>query len=384
MDTGLEVRLPAVDRPALTGPVRRLLRSETVEVDDWFGARIHGGANLDGTGVYRFAGSGRDGGGPVQWSVILKTLGVVHDQMGDFVGREALAYRDGLLEDLPGGVRAPRCLGIVEQPGTGGWIWLEDVQDAIGPSWPLAHYGVVARHLGRFNGAYLVGQLLPPQPWLSSGWLRRWVEQAADGIAALPWALDHPLVRRLCPPALADAYLQLWAGRERFFVALDALPRTFCHNDAFRRNMFAQRTADGQDETVLIDWSFTGICAVGEELAPLVRASVAFFEVAPADEAELDRIVFDGYLAGLREAGWRGDAQLARFGYVAATVLRYGVGVVGLLLGVVLDDGMRAWSEQAMGRPLEEMVELWSASVPYEFALINEAWALLDAHGTAL
>jgi hypothetical protein len=379
METQLETQLPAVDRAALTGPVRRALGSEVVEVDDWFGRRITGGANLDGSGVYRFAGSGHDGGAPVQWSVILKTLGAVSDRLGDFVGREAVAYREGLLEDLPGGVSAPRCLGVVERPGEAGWIWLEDVADAIGPAWPLAHYGVVARQLGRFNGAYLAGRPLPSQPWLSRGWLRLWVAQAAPAIDVLPGALDHPLLRRLFLPDLADAYLRLWAGRERFFAALDRLPQTFCHNDVFRRNMFARRTADGQDETVLVDWSFMGRCAVGEELAPLVRASVAFFEVAAADEAELERIAFAGYLAGLRDAGWRGDERLVRFGYVTSAALRYGVGIVGLILGAAFDAGMRAWIEQAMGRSFEEWVEQSCAGIPRELARIDEAWALLDA-----
>lgn len=378
MTVEIETCLPAVDRAALTGPVRRALGSATVEIDDWFGARVYGGANAEGSAVYRFAGSGHDRGAPVQWSLILKTLGAMQDGRGDFVGRESLAYRDGLLHDLPGGVSAPRFLGGVERPG-GDWIWIEDVADTVGRTWPLAQYGVVARHLGRFNGAYLAGRALPAQPWLSRGWIRLWTEHAAPGVAALPEALAHPLVRRMYPAELAEAYLRLWAGRERFYAALADLPQTFCHNDVFRRNMFARRTADGQDETVLIDWSFAGICGVGEELAPLVRASAAFFEVAPGDEAELERIAFAGYLAGLRDAGWRGDERLVRFGYVASAALRYGVGAVGILLAMVLDEGVRAVMEQALGFTTEACVERWGAGAPAQLALVDEAWALLEA-----
>jgi hypothetical protein len=51
-------------------------------------------------------------------------------------------------------------------------MWLEEVLEQIGQQWPLEQYGVVARHLGQFNGAYLVDGLLPNWPWLSLGWLR--------------------------------------------------------------------------------------------------------------------------------------------------------------------------------------------------------------------
>lgn len=130
------------------------------------------------------------------------------------------------------------------------------------------------------------------------------------------------------PPDLVEAYLRLWVERERFLRAIERLPQTFCHLDVFRRNMFARRGADGQNQTVLIDWSFAGIAAIGEELACLIVASVELFEVEVARAVELDRIVFDGYLAGLRDAGWQGDPRQVRFGFVASAVLRYGVGTL--------------------------------------------------------
>jgi hypothetical protein len=368
-----------VNHSDLIGPVRRLLHSEAVTVDEWSCRRVHGGASIDGSGVYRVAGRGSDGGAPVSWSLILKVMGTAGDGLVDLPQREKLIYQDGLLEELPGGVRTPRCLGISERPDGGDWIWLEELVDAIGPRWPLEHYGLVARQLGRFNGAYLAGRARPAMPWLSSGWLRGWTERAAPGIDALPGALEDPLVRRVYPAALAEGFLRLWAERERLFAVLDRLPQTFCHNDAFRRNLFAQRDADGQYTTALIDWSYAGTGALGTDLAPLVAANLAFFEVAPEDAAELDRIAFAGYLDGLRDAGWDGDPRLVRFGYVAASSMRYGVGVVGLMLTVLLDERTASWVEQAFGRPLPECVAGWSAAVAFRQAQVEEVWALLDA-----
>jgi len=41
--------------------------------------------------------------------------------------------------------------------------------------------------------------------------------------------------------------------------------------------------------------------------------------------AELDALIFAGYIAGLREAGWQGDEQLVRFGFTALAALKAGV-----------------------------------------------------------
>ena len=59
------------------------------------------------------------------------------------------------LEDLPPGLGAPRSFGHAEHGGQH-YLWLEDLgSDAIRRR--LDDYGIVARALGRFNGAYLTG-----------------------------------------------------------------------------------------------------------------------------------------------------------------------------------------------------------------------------------
>src|SRR5207237_402832 len=80
--------------------------------------------------------------------------------------REALAYASGLLDDLPGGIAAPRCFAVEERTDESCWLWLEEVGDRHGSRWPLSQYARAARALGRFNGAYLAGRALPAYPWL--------------------------------------------------------------------------------------------------------------------------------------------------------------------------------------------------------------------------
>ncbi len=51
---------------------------------------------------------------------------------------------------------------------------------------------------------------------------------------------EHPLVRHMFPDGV-DGVLRLWDERAAFLNALDRLPRTFCHVDALRHNLFPQR-----------------------------------------------------------------------------------------------------------------------------------------------
>src|SRR5688500_6530622 len=73
-------------------------------------------------GLYRVAGAARVDGIPQPWSLILKTVREPEDGPGlapdhyQYWKRELLAYRSGLLDDLPGELAAPRCYGAGELP----------------------------------------------------------------------------------------------------------------------------------------------------------------------------------------------------------------------------------------------------------------------------
>ena len=247
------------------------------------------------------------------------------------------------------------------------------------PAWPLSRYGPAARHLGQFNGAYLVGRPVPTGRWLARGWLRSWVEAARDSVAALPAALNQPLVARVYPPDVADSIARLWGEREQWLTALDRLPHTLCHQDAFRRNLVARDRPGGEAETVALDWAFVGISPLGSELAPLIQASVGLLEVAPADAGALEQMCVDAYLTGLADAGWAGDPALVRLGYALSSLLRYPLGCVRLLLPALLDPRLQAGIEQTLGRPFEEIVDHWRTITGGHLALAVQARAQLAA-----
>jgi hypothetical protein len=116
--------------------------------------------------------------------------------------------------------------------------------------------------------------------------------------------------------------MHLWGERETLLLALDRLPQTFCHLDAFPRNLLVD---DEAQEVVALDWSYAGIGAVGAELAPMVAASVCFFDAGPEQMQRIDDVVSVGYLEGLQTAWWDGNSDVVRLGYMAAASLRYGL-----------------------------------------------------------
>jgi hypothetical protein len=371
--------VPDVDAATLAPLVGSLLGSDASIDGPWSTQPLHGG--FGGQGLFRFAGRARLGDGTQTWSLILKIAPPQpHDDPHGWTNprREASAYRSGFLAELPGPLVAPRCLGLTERPDGSSWMWLEDIVDERPGPWDLDRYALAARHLGRFNGAWLAAGPLPDRDWLSRDWLRRYI--TAEGAAAreLTVADDAPPLLRQCfPPQSISRIRQLWAERETYLAALDRLSQTICHHDAFRRNLFARRGSDGTEQTVAVDWAFLGVGAVGAEVAPLVLGSLLFFEVTDADPHELVETALVEYMTGLRETGWDGDARAVRLGFLATAALLYTVGPVGLVVAELSDPTQYPALERGLGRSMAETVENWVKLQGFQFALADEAQRLL-------
>ena len=375
-------RLTSIDAATLTPLVRKALNHNDAAVLDWKYETLHG-ANFYSE-VYRFSGNARSGEDILPWSLILKIIwspdGRDDPSVLDYWKREALAHQSGLLDNLPDGPCAPRCFAIIEQPDFEVWLWLEEVLDELPARWSPEQYGIAAHHLGQFNGAYVKARPLPTEPWLARGRLRGWVAKA---IAMIPLSAElraHPLVSRLYPDDIYQRMLQVWSEHEAWITLIEDQPQTLAHLDAFRRNLFARRDRGGNMQTVLIDWSLMGSAAMGEEIAPLVAASLNFMDVSSDQAQALDKIVFDSYLEGLQKAGWQGDARMVRFTYAASSVLRYSIGVIGIT-SMIADEQQHAFLEQAFGHPLEELVDVWSQTNRFLYELADEARRLLRVSG---
>jgi hypothetical protein len=344
----IPVELEAVEKGTLTCLVRRALKSATVEVQDWGIHPLGGGfGNPVSLGLYHFAGRGKDRGVTVRWSLVLKMIqspaNVEESDMGEgkdqthwnYWKREKYVYQSDFLDNIPPGLIAPRCYGIEERPGDIIWLWLEKVADVYNGEWPLSRYGLAARHFGRFNGSYLGGQSLPKYPWLSVGLLHQWcaaLHRWAPRFSDFHWESsiwEDSRVLRLFPAPKENPFFRLMKERRQFVAALDRLPQTICHKDAYPTNLMTRYGQDGEQETIALDWALTGVGPVGEELAQLVLG--ALDQLGDVEAVDIKRTIFDGYLDGLRDEGWQGDAQEVRFGFVTSTVLRMGLMLLWLL-----------------------------------------------------
>lgn len=256
-----------IDAALLTGPVRQALGSPSAEISHWEHTPIsYVNTEESNLGLRRFEGGANDKGAARPWSIVLKAvrapLNDTDPTHWNYHRREILAYQSRLLTDLPGGLQAPRCFGVTEYSEGVCWLWLEDVLDSVSLPWSLAEYGLAARHLGQFNGAYAAEHPLPALPWLSRDWLRGWLNYyEADCRDTLQLIRDerfweNPLLRNAFPQPVTDDILRLWASHEVFLAALDQLPQTFCHMDAYRPNLFIRRSGRGAAQRVTL-----GSCA---------------------------------------------------------------------------------------------------------------------------
>ena len=319
-------------------------------------ARVHGTATTA-------AGEERD------WSVILKLLKspagmimpnglVISQAMADdrssfgYWRREAEAYQGGLLACLPQGLAAPACYGITAS-GEQIWLWqAEAVNSAI---WSWAHYRAAAYRLGTWQGPYVTGeQTLPASDWLSRSWLQQWVGlpvvkmvEQLDGWGA--W--ERPVVRTHFSAQEIAQVRRLWEERERHLAHLGQLPQVLCHLDAYRANFFWHG-----DTLTLIDWEFVGAGALGEEMAAFVGAALLLDLVPMAEAAHLEAVALDGYIAGLRVAGWDGDANAVWQAYRCAMPLRYVFLSLASMCRTVMEPDFAASWSQKVGKPLEAIL----------------------------
>jgi hypothetical protein len=374
-----------IDERLLVPLVRKRLNDPSADLRGWSRALLQGGLTQEvglSSGLYRFTGHAASADRLLPWSLVLKVVPRSQDNdepsKWDYWKREILAYESGLLEGLADDLRAPRCFGISEFPGEQFGIWLEDVPETGPDAWPLGRFGLAARHLAQFNGAYLTGRPLPTRPWLSHGRIREWLALGDAGIQNLSQLARSRIGSAWLAGRSVERTRRLWRARQPLLDALDGLPRCLCHHDAFRRNLIASHSADGRDQTVAIDWAGIGIGVVGEELATLVSISLQFLNVEASEARSLDANAFEGYLLGLRDVGWSGDERQVRFGFAASASLYVGLGATGGWLAWLLSDERHvAMTERVIGHPLDRILDQWARLQEYGLDLGEEALELL-------
>jgi len=369
--------LKTIDATTLTPLVRQVLKRPTARAVDWQSNELYGGGIT--TKIMRFSGNAEDENTILPWSLILKTIHPYEKEDDPtslrYWKREAIAYQSGLLDDLPGRIRAPLCYGIVEQPEHEVWLWMEEIADEVKGKWSLDQYGSVAQHVGEFNGLFFGNESAYSLPWMTKNQLRSWVGTAAPILP--PEVLAQPLVSRFFSNDIYEWMQGIWSEHLMWLDFVERQPKTLSHLDVFRRNAFSHHTPEGDSQTALIDWAFVGGAAPGEEIAPLVAGSVNFMDFDATQIHELDQVVFENYLEGLHSAGWDDDARVVRFAYAVASILKFSVGVTGVAF-MVADKNQHPILERMFGNPIDKLVETWGSTNRFLVKLSDEARKLIS------
>jgi hypothetical protein len=273
--------------------------------------------------------------------------------------RELLAYRSGLAACAYPGILVPATPEMRELDDGSVAIWLEAVDGPAGGGWTLDQFETFATLLGAGQARWLNRAL--PYPWLSRSWLRQYRDGRRPETDV---AWDHPDVAAAWPVPLRAGLARLARESEALLRVVESGPRTLAHLDVWPANLIWSGRGP-----VLLDWSFVGDGAVGEDIGNLIIDSVADGHIHIGGLPELIDAVTSGYRAGLAGAvadvdvmrGIRASAaaKYAWFGpRVASRVARAeGVGSSFYDTGGSVGDKLARW------RPMLELLVDWSTGI---------------------
>lgn len=265
--------------------------------------------------------------------------------------REWLAYDSGLLDGLPGLLRAPRSLLTTEPSADECWIWMQDVVGRTGASLRLDDFSRIAYAAGTTQGAYAGGGPLPDQPWLSRRWLHGWVRACEPFVQQTrdDQGWDDPRLAAGRP--LRPRILALWEAREALLAIADSAPTTLTHWDFWPSNLYVDPAGD----VVAVDWSQVGLSGVTHDLDQLTLDTV-WMQVRPDESLDaLEESVLPAYVRGLHDGGCDVSLAQLRGWYAAAAALRY-AWLAGGQTVALADADFVAAQERRFGRPYDSVL----------------------------
>lgn len=235
--------------------------------------------------------------------------------------REVEAYESGLLQRLPANFTTPQCYAIDHQEDGSISLWLEDVGHEL-HLWDKQAYAFACMKLGELHAAYLLGEPLPHGEWINPQWMRSWIHECKSYRPALNAEMIEQLLsdERLSSIMLSLNKLEDNVGD--WITALEQLPRVYSHQDYYEQNILLRKDQRQEDSVMLIDWQFASVSGVGEDLGRFLGLAVSRGQVPVEQFVEYRELFFTSYMEGMREAGWQGDSNLSRFGFVASFAMR--------------------------------------------------------------
>jgi hypothetical protein len=378
MDDKLLEKLRAIDPFTLTDVVRQDQCSQSFEITSWSVKRLSNKGVINPDGLWLFSGEGKDGAGPRPWSIVLKILERPEQESPAsdlwYWKREVLCVQSGLMERIPGPVKAPRFYKV-EENAAGAWLWQEHVENQRPDPWSLDDYAFAAHQLGLWNGASICGIPLPEELWFTQKHYRSWYSKTNP-----EKDFQFPLNQKYIFDDTRVRYERLWPEREIYYNALETLPQIFSHFDSQRRNLFIRKNDKEQDELVLVDWAECGLGPLGAELFSLIGMSAALMEWPPSEVKQLDHATFESYLRGLHEAGWSGNPDSVRLAYTAWITVWFAI-VFPNIMALWCTVDMRSYALQQFGFVEEELYQKWLPLLHYSLECADEARSLMGNLG---
>jgi hypothetical protein len=239
----------------------------------------------------------------------------------------------GIAGILPPGMRAPALYWAQQADADHIALWSEWVEQRPGP-WGLADFRRAARLLGRLAARRREGapanQRLPElagfqRPgealrYYVAGRVMRGAVPALEAEATWHHPVLAAALRGVADPGLPADLTRLAARLPALLDRLDGLPQCYAHGDASPQNLLIPAAAP--DELVVIDWGFGCPLPVGFDLGQLLVGLASAGVPGLPDLAQIDPVITDGYLDGLRAEGHDADPADVRTGYLGGLAAR--------------------------------------------------------------
>jgi hypothetical protein len=118
------------------------------------------------------------------------------------------------------------------------------------------------------------------------------------------------------------------------------------------------QTSLSDARTILLDWSFTGSGAIGEDISNLIVDSVADGLMDPSLLPEIAAELPEAYLRGLRAGGWRGSDAAVRTAIAATGAAKYSWLAPAMLRSLDQDATVRAYDRRSPAETLHQRLGL--------------------------
>ncbi len=259
---------------------------------------------------------------------------------------EAEVYRSDLARRLPGGLTAPRALGVFDLDATSSSIWLEEVP-ARPATWDRPRFERAAYLLGRFSGS---AALAPLANLRDIEWSMNTYATGRLAVQVVPMLMSDEIWEHPLCAAFDDELRARLRETAADYVALaaegDALPTLLSHGDACPNNLLA---AENADDLVMIDFGFWGGAPVGFDLTQLLVGDIQIGKRGADDLAELDEAIVAAYVAGLRAEGCAIPEEQVRRGHALCLLIMTGLSTVpfDLFEGPITPETQRVAADRA-------------------------------------